>query len=776
MVLGAVAYLVAGRVGLLLSFGAQNVSSLWPAAGVALALLWRFGLRSWPGVFLGVVAACIGSRYPFNAAILFAVGNSLAAVAGVLMLRRVPGFHPGLERLSDVIRLTVVSILAPTVSATFGVLSLAASHAYPLTPPIDQWLTYWSGDALGTLLVAPLLFVWLAGPYRRPSWRVGAEATILAALLLALTYAVYFRTLPRPSLLYPVVIWAALRFDLRGATLAATVVAIGAVWASATGFGPLVHDVPAETAHSLQIVVAVTVGMALVIGSVTAERRRALEAWRTASESLRAVFDAAPLAIVATDEQGLVSRWNAGAEQLFGWRRDEVIGRHLPTIPDDRREEFDRLLARQARGESIVGLETVRRHRSGRQVHVNLSLAGLRGPEGRMVGSIALIEDISARRQQRDKLRESEARLHTALESLPFDFWICDQDGRYVLQNPASVRRWGRRIGSTAADAEVSPEIRALWTERNRRAFAGEVVQGEVEYALPEGHRHFHDIIAPVYDGGEVRGILGCNIDITERKRAEAALAQQKEILQTIFDHVPVMIAFIDAGGRFQWVNRAWREQLGWSIDEMQGRDMMAEFYPNPRERKQAVAFALSADSQWTDFRTRTRSGEVVDASWAAVRLSDGTTIQIGQDVGERRETERALRLSEAQLRQAQKMEAIGRLAGGVAHDFNNLLTVILGYTDLMLDDARPADHALRDDLGEIASGRRARRGPHPPAARVQPQADARAEGPRPRTRVIGRSPTHAAAPASASTSSSIDGARADARPRSRPTRARSSR
>jgi two-component system cell cycle sensor histidine kinase/response regulator CckA len=227
------------------------------------------------------------------------------------------------------------------------------------------------------------------------------------------------------------------------------------------------------------------------------------------------------------------------------------------------------------------------------------------------------------------------------------------------------------------------------------------VVQGEVAYTLPEGVRHFYTVQAPILNNGEVTGILGCSIDITERKRAEAALAQQKEILQTIFDHVPAMICFLDAAGKFQWVNRTWRERLGWSLEEMAERDMMAEFYPDTRQREQMLELVRVADSQWSDCQTRVRSGETVDTAWAYVRLSDGTTIGIGQDVGARKEAERTLRMSEAQLRQSQKMEAIGRLAGGVAHDFNNLLTSILGHTELMLGDL-PPEHPLREDLGEV--------------------------------------------------------------------------
>ncbi len=687
-------YVAIGHLGLWLPFTDLGLCCLWPTAGVALALLWRDGARWWPGVFIGTLVATLGTAIAPVPALLIAGGNTLSALIGAAVLRRFPTFDARLERLSDVAALALACLVAPVASAALGVVAMRAGGAPPPRSAWPELASAWSGAFLGGLLVAPLVLVWTQGPPRRPAGRQLAEALMLGALVLGGGWIVYTSVLPRPSVLYPLVMWAALRFDLRGATLAMAAVSIGAVWATAHGYGPLVHPAAADTASALEIVVAVTVVLGLVTGSVTAERR-------DASESLRGVFDAAPLAIVAVDRQNRVTRWNDGAERIFGWRRDEVLGRPLPYVPGDRAAEREGLAARQARGEPVVGVETVCRHRSGSPVQVSLSLARLRDGRGRIIGGIEVIEDIGARRVERDRLRESEARLHTAFESLPFDFWICDEGGRYVVQNSASVRRWGRQVGVTPSQAGVAPEVRALWSENNRRAFAGEVVHGEVEYRLPEGLRHFYNIIAPIRSGAEVRGVLGCNIDITERKRAEAALSQQKEILQTIFDHVPVMISFIGADGGFQWANRAWRERLGWSVEETRHRDMLAEFCPEPAERSRALELMRDADSHWADFRVRTRSGERLDTSWAVVRLSDGTAIGIGQDVSERKQAERALRTSEAQLRQAQKMEAIGRLAGGVAHDFNNLLTSILGHTGIMLDDL-PTEHELRGDLSEV--------------------------------------------------------------------------
>src|SRR3954451_17332926 len=116
-----VVYLAAAQVGLRLSFATQSVSSVWPAAGVALALLWHFGPRYWPGIFAGAFLSGAVTGYPIPALVLVAAGDSLVALAGVLLLRRIPDFHASLDRLSDVIGLALASAIAPTVSASIGV-------------------------------------------------------------------------------------------------------------------------------------------------------------------------------------------------------------------------------------------------------------------------------------------------------------------------------------------------------------------------------------------------------------------------------------------------------------------------------------------------------------------------------------------------------------------------------------------------------------------------------------------------------------------------------
>jgi PAS domain S-box-containing protein len=147
---------------------------------------------------------------------------------------------------------------------------------------------------------------------------------------------------------------------------------------------------------------------------------------------------------------------------------------------------------------------------------------------------------------------------------------------------------------------------------------------------------------------------------LSKQQKARETLRRENEILQAIFDNIPVMISFSDPSGRLLLVNREWERVLGWSLEEAQRLEFLAEPYPDPERRREVLEFMRKAEQRWQDFRTRTKDGRVIDTSWLRVGLSNGTRIGFGLDLTERKRLEKGIKTTEALLSEGEKLSQTG--------------------------------------------------------------------------------------------------------------------
>jgi integral membrane sensor domain MASE1 len=233
----AAAYYLAAKVGLLFEIVRGQVTPLWPPTGIALVGLFALGVRAWPGITLGalLVNAPLGPSLP--AAALISVGNTLAPLCGYLMLRRA-GFRTQLGRPADVLALVFLGALASTlVSASIGTGALVLAGAVPLSAYGPTWSVWWAGDGMGVLVIAPvLLTARLPWPRALPPHRLIEAAGLLVGTA-AVTWLVVTSTVPAQFLVFPLLIWASVRFHQRGATLCVLIVCVLTTYAVATGAG-----------------------------------------------------------------------------------------------------------------------------------------------------------------------------------------------------------------------------------------------------------------------------------------------------------------------------------------------------------------------------------------------------------------------------------------------------------------------------------------------------------------------------------------------------------
>ncbi|NIS83052.1 MAG: hypothetical protein GTO14_23270 [Anaerolineales bacterium] len=289
----AVIYHMAARLGLKMAYVQINTSPVWPPTGIALAALLVFGNRMWPGISLGVLLGSLLTGAPLNLALGMALGNTLEALIGASLLSHFFNFHNAIDRIQDVIGLVVVSLFATTVSATIGISTLFLTGVIGSDDLAAIWLTWWIGDLLGALVVAPVLLVWVTPSSLKLTNRMRLEGGVLLATLALVTWYV-FSDLPSASiyhqaliyLIFPFIIWAALRFGQRGAATAVVLVSGIAIWGTVQGAGPFSLRSINDSLVLLQTFSAVVSLTALILAAATAERRKAAEALRQRAEEL----------------------------------------------------------------------------------------------------------------------------------------------------------------------------------------------------------------------------------------------------------------------------------------------------------------------------------------------------------------------------------------------------------------------------------------------------------------------------------------------------------
>jgi len=286
----AAVYYGAARLGLLLQLVHGQVTPLWPPTGIAVASLLVLGLRIWPGIALGafLVNVSIGPTIPAVLAIV--LGNTLAPVCSYLLLRRA-GFHNELDRLRDVLALVFLGALGGMlISATVGSGVLVLAGAVPASNFWPTWSVWWAGDAMGVLVVAPLLLALRTARWPRSAgllrWVEGAallSGTLLVTLLATSTsHSLLF-------LVFPFMIWAAFRFQLVGAAPCALGVSTLAILAATRRAGPFAHHDLFANMVTLQAFNGATALTALWLAAVITERNRNHQAIKRLCAQLSAV-------------------------------------------------------------------------------------------------------------------------------------------------------------------------------------------------------------------------------------------------------------------------------------------------------------------------------------------------------------------------------------------------------------------------------------------------------------------------------------------------------
>jgi PAS domain S-box-containing protein len=281
------AYYVAARLGLRLALVEENVTPLWPPSGIALVAFLVLGRGVWPGIALAALLVNAPISTTAWAAAATAAGNTIAPLLAAELLHAV-GFRREMDRVRDAIAIVLLAALAAMViSASIGAGTLVLSGAIAERQFRSAWAVWWTGDAMGILVVAPFILSLLLVRLRpRTSWRRIVEAVGLFILLAALTLLVTRTSLGLLFLVLPLLGWAAWRFQLRGSAPAALLVAGIATWAATHAWGPFAGRPLLQEMLVLQAFNATVAFTSLFFAALVTERMRDREALERAAAEL----------------------------------------------------------------------------------------------------------------------------------------------------------------------------------------------------------------------------------------------------------------------------------------------------------------------------------------------------------------------------------------------------------------------------------------------------------------------------------------------------------
>lgn len=436
------------------------------------------------------------------------------------------------------------------------------------------------------------------------------------------------------------------------------------------------------------------------------DRKRTEEALRESDELQRAIIGASPLAIISIDLERRVRSWNAAAERIFGWTAPEVLGRPLPYLWDaELASGAHAMMDRVLSGETFSQVEVVRQRKDGTPIEVSLSTAPVLDRDGRITALMASMEDITERKRIEEALQRTQFATDRASDSI---LWV-GENGEITYANDAACTSMGytREELLSLTVFDIDPDF-------PREGWEGHVAQMEREGRMrfESRHRAKDGRVFPVEVSTNYMPFAGrfnavaFDRDISERKRVEAALREGEERYRALFDQSVVGIYLHRLDGQIVDVNAMASIQSGYSREELLQLNVL-DLHTDLADRD----FILADWAEWREGDRRTLPSELrrkdgscysVDVTTGAVRHGGETLmLAIVHDTSERRRAEEEQERLRSELVQAQKMESVGRLAGGVAHDFNNMLGVILGHAELALQQVDPSQE-LAASLREI--------------------------------------------------------------------------
>ena len=436
---------------------------------------------------------------------------------------------------------------------------------------------------------------------------------------------------------------------------------------------------------------------------------------RESEANYRRMADTANEGAITMDSDTRLTFINQQMSIMLGYTIEEMLGQKLESfLQEDQLTDHYKQMKNRKQGENAV-YERCFRRKDGGKLWVLISARAIIDDEGKFLGAFGMLTDITERKQAEEALRNSEERFRSVIQSLSDTIFIIDRNGKLTYESPAATRILGYSpeyfMGKSPFE-HIHPDDLDRVVKDLDEVFDSVNPGTSTEFRYRKVDGTWINLEATGSNQIENPGIQGIVLtvrDISERKRAQDALRESEEKYRLIFEHSPLGLLYFDEKGVIIACNESFIQIIGSSREALIGLNMLK--LPD-KNIVSTVQKALNGSTGLYEgiYSSTTAKKITPMRSIFAPMTSDGGIILGGvgiiEDITDRKRAEEDKSKLEAQLQQAQKMESIGRLAGGVAHDFNNMLSVILGYSELAIRKAG-ADNPLQRHLAQILDAAR---------------------------------------------------------------------